>query len=448
MRYTLWNVSGAPGSAVASSQLRNRYKKQTMSNSLAPALWRRNLWIIWCAEFIAILGFSSVLPILPFYVQRLGVTSPDAVKFWSGTIFSAHAVTMAVMAPIWGSLADRYGRKPMVERAMFGGALVIGLMALARTPLQLTLLRAIQGMLTGTVAAATTLVASTAPRDQLGRSLGLLQMAVYIGSSFGPMMGGLVADTLGFQATFLTTSGLLLLGGVAVALWVREEFSPAPALRSRGLGLLNNLRIVLSSATLASVFGVRFLARMAARLMGPILPLVIQSLVPAGAAATLSGVVQGLNAAAGAGGAVLLGRLSDRLGKRRTILLSLLASAVFYIPQHFASSIVLLAVLQVASGFAMGGVITTISAALATLAPEGRQGTVYGLESTVVSLANAVGPMVGTTLAVVGGLRMPFLGAAACFSLAGLATAHLVRERALPSAGTQAREAVQTPVGR
>jgi len=398
------------------------------SPSSTSTLWRRNLWVIWFAQFTAILGFSSVVPILPFYVQQLGVTDPNAVKFWSGAIFSAHAITMAVMAPIWGTLADRYGRKPMVERAMFGGAVAIGLMSLARTPLQLALLRAFQGALTGTVAAATTLVASMAPRDHLGRSLGLLQMAIYAGSSFGPMMGGVVADTLGFRATFWTTGSLLFLGGLMVFLWVQENFSP-PLSRTQRLSLLESVRAALSSTALASVFGVRFLARTAGRLLAPVLPLVVQSLVPAGAAATISGVVQGLNSAAGAAGAVVLGRLSDRLGERRVMLPCLLSSAVLHIPQYFVGSIVPLVVLYTLSGFAMGGTITALSATLASLAPAGRQGTVYGLESTFTSLANAIGPMLSTTLAVVGGLRMPFLGTAACFSLAGLATAYLVRER-------------------
>lgn len=252
-------------------------------------------------------------------------------------------------------------------------------------------------------------------------------MAVYMGSSFGPMLGGAVADTLGFQATFWTTSLLLLLGGLAVFLWVREDFSPPPTSRTRRMSLLENFRAVLSSAALASVFGVRFLARMAGRLLAPVLPLVVQSLAPAGTAATLSGVVQGLNSAAGAVGSVVLGRLSDRLGERRVMLFCLLASATLYVPQYFVGSIVPLTLLHTLSGFAMGGTITALSATLASLAPPGRQGTVYGLESTVTSLANAVGPMLGTTLAVVGGLRMPFMGTAACFSLAGLATAFLVR---------------------
>lgn len=401
--------------------------KQTGNSIPSSPSWRQNLWAIWFAEFASIVGFSSVLPILPFYVQELGVTSPDAVKFWSGLIFSAHAVTMAVMAPIWGSLADRYGRKPMVERAMFGGALVIGLMSLARTAPQLVLLRALQGTLTGTVAAANSLVASTAPRERVGSAMGLLQMAIYLGSSVGPLLGGFIADQWGFQATFLTTSGLLLAGGLTVAFQVHENFTPPPRSGgSAGTAFLDNLRLVLSSFPLVSVLSVRFLMRLAARALAPMLPLVVQSLAPAGAAATLSGLVQGISAAAGAVGAVLLGRLSDRWGERRTLLLCALGSAALHVPQYFVRDVSTLTLLQAGSGFAMGGTITALSATLAALAPPGRQGTVYGVESTVTSVANAVGPMLSTALALIGGLRMPFLGAAALFALAGLLTARLL----------------------
>jgi len=407
--------------------------RRTGTSAPPPASWQRNLWAIWFAQFTAIVGFSSVLPILPFYVQELGVTSPDAVKFWSGMIFSAHAVTMAVMAPIWGSLADRYGRKPMVERAMFGGALVIGLMALARTAPQLALLRAVQGMLTGTVAASTSLVASTTPRERMGYALGLLQMAVYLGSSVGPLLGGFIADQWSFRATFLTTSGLLLSGGLMVAFRVREDFSPPPRSgKSAGTAFWGNLRLVFSSLPLVSVLSVRFLMRLAGRTVAPMLPLVVQSLAPTGAAATLSGLVQGINAAAGAGGAVLLGRLSDRWGERRILLFCALGSAILHIPQYFVRAVSTLTLLQAGSGFVMGGTITALSATLAALAPPGRQGTVYGVESTVTSAANALGPMLSTALAVAGGLRMPFLGTASLFALAGLLTARLLPRAHLP----------------
>jgi predicted MFS family arabinose efflux permease len=148
---------------------------------LASRHWKRNLAALWFGELVAISGFSVFMPFLPFYVQELGVTGLEQVAFWSGLLITAQAVTMAAIAPVWGSLADRYGRKIMVVRAMFGGAVVIASMGFVGNVYQLALLRAIQGFLTGTVPAATTLVASSTPPERRGFAIGLLQMAIYMG---------------------------------------------------------------------------------------------------------------------------------------------------------------------------------------------------------------------------------------------------------------------------
>ena len=108
--------------------------------------WRRNLYVMWVAELVAITGFAFVFPFLPYYVQDLGITELHKVELWSGALFAAHSVTMMVFAPIWGSLADRHGRKLMVERAMFGGAVVLAAMGFVQNVEQLVVLRAIQGM--------------------------------------------------------------------------------------------------------------------------------------------------------------------------------------------------------------------------------------------------------------------------------------------------------------
>lgn len=387
--------------------------------------WQRTLWIVWFAEFVSILGFSIILPILPFYVQEMGVTEPNAVKFWSGLIYSAHAVTMALIAPVWGAISDRYGRKMMVERAMFGGSLVMALMGLARTPLHLVLLRMLQGLLTGTVTAATTLVASISPRERTGFTLGVLQMGIYVGASLGPLAGGLIADMLGFQAAFWTTAILLLVGGLLVTLLVKESFTPPPPGEKRG-GWTKSLGSLLSSRPILSAFGVRLVVRLGSQMMGPILPLFVQSLAAGGLVATLSGTVQGVSAAAGAVGAMLLGRVSDRVGHRTVLLTCALASAILYIPQHFIRSIPLLTVLQGGTGLAMGGTLAAFSATLAALAPEGKEGAVYGLDASVVSLANGVAPLLGTSLAIAAGLPAPFLGAAFLFACAGLIAARLL----------------------
>jgi DHA1 family multidrug resistance protein-like MFS transporter len=413
--------------------------KRETANSKRQASWQRTLWVIWFAELTSIIGFTVVIPILPLYVQELGVSDPDAVTFWAGLVFSAHALAMAVMAPIWGTLADRYGRKLMVERAMFGGAVLIGLMGLARTVQQLALLRMFQGMLTGTVTAATTLVASTAPRERSGYALGILQMGIYAGASVGPLVGGLITDTVGFRAAFWTTSGLLLIGGLLVALLVREEFQPAPRSAQRGWrALRESLGPVFSSRPLLSAFGIRLMMRTASRLLGPILPLFVQALAPTGRAATLAGLVRGGSAAAGAVGAIALGRVGDRVGRRQVLLACALASSLLYAAQIFTTDVTQLALLQAGSGLAMGGTLAALSATLASLSPEGHQGAVYGLDATVVSLANGVAPMVGTSLAVAWGLRTPFLATALLFSLGGLVTARLLPPTERPDDGCSA----------
>lgn len=405
------------------------------------ASWQRNLVAIWFAELVAIVGFTVVIPLLPLYVQELGVQGEQEVRIWSGVAFSAHAVTMAVFGPIWGALSDRYGRKVMVERAMFSGALLIGLMGLAQNVQQLALLRTLQGALTGTVTAANALVATTAPRERVGYALGLLQMAIYAGASAGPLLGGVVADGFGYRAAFWVTGALLFLAALGVLVFVREEFqsvvppvgeqAPANAgrltLRHR---VWKRLAPVLGSAPLSGVLGVQLLMRLGGRLLGPVLPLFIQEIAPTGArVASISGLVSGVSAVAGAVGALGLGRLGDRVGYRGILVACALVSAVCYVPQFFVGHPTALLFLQAGTGLAMGGILASISASLARLAPEGLEGIVYGVDASVVSVANAIGPMTGSALAVWLGLRAPFLFAAGIFGVAGVAAAHLLPRR-------------------
>jgi MFS transporter, DHA1 family, multidrug resistance protein len=387
-------------------------------------VWKRNLYVIWAAELAAIAGFSVVMPFLPYYVQELGITELHQVEIWSGVLFATQAVTMTIFAPIWGSVADRYGRKLMVQRAMFGGAVVLATMGFAQNVWQLAILRAIQGMLTGTVPAATTLVASSAPRERSGYALGLLQTAVWSGASVGPLLGGLVADTWGFRAAFWVTGTLLFIAGLTVWRFVEEDFHPPERdATSPDGGFWHGLRLVVRDRGLISLFSVHILTRLAVRTLGPILPLFIQSLIPTSSrVASITGLISGAGAATSAVGALILGRASDRLGYRRVLLVCALLAGLIFVPQFFVANPWQLLLLQGLLGLVMSGVLASISALLANLAPEGRQGAVYGVDSSAVAMANAIGPMLGAGVAVAFGLRVPFLLAAVIFFLAaGLA---------------------------
>ena len=386
--------------------------------------WKRNLSAIWVAELVAIAGFSFVFPFLPYYVQELGITDLKQVEVWSGLLLVAQAIPMAVFSPIWGALADRYGRKIMVERAMFGGAIVLAAMGLVQNVQQLLVLRAIQGALTGTVAAATTLVASSTPRERAGYALGLLQMAVWVGASLGPLLGGVVSDTWGYRAAFFVTGALLFIAGLLVWRLVHEEFTPVPRDKTKPSdGFWYGLKIVLRDRNLVSLFSIRTLLQLAVVTLSPVLALFVQSLVPPGTRiASLTGLISGVQAATSAAGAVTLGRAGDRLGYRRVLLTCAVAGALLYVPQFFVGNPWQLLVLQGAVGLVMSGVLASISALQAHLSPEGFQGAVYGVDASATSIANAIGPMVGATVAATLGLRAPFLLAAGGIGLAaGLA---------------------------
>ena len=380
--------------------------------------WRRNLAALWFGQLIAISGFSVFMPFLPYYVQELGITELEQVAFWAGLLTSAQAVTMALVAPIWGSLADRYGRKIMVVRAMFGGAVVISMMGFVQNVWQLVILRAVQGTLTGTVAAATTLVASSAPPQRRGFALGTLQMAIYLGGSVGPLLGGFIADSMGYRPTFWVTGSLLLVAGILVTLLVKEDFTPVAHGGERA-PLLEGLVVVFRTRALMLVCGIRVLMRMAVRVIGPMLPLFIQSIAASDARiASLTGTIEGLASAASALGAVLMGRLADRIGPRRILIVCGAAASVLFTAQAWVHTPMQLLALRVAAGVAMGGILASISALQAALAPRGRFGAVYGVDTSMVAGANAIAPMIGAALTATFGLTSVFYGGAVLYAVA------------------------------
>jgi DHA1 family multidrug resistance protein-like MFS transporter len=379
--------------------------------------WKRNLAILWFGQLIAISGFSVFMPFLPYYVQELGITEVKQVAFWAGLLTSAQAVTMALVAPVWGSLADRYGRKIMVVRAMLGGAVIVSLMGFVGNVWQLVILRAIQGTLTGTVSAATTLVVSSAPPQRRGFALGTLQMAIYLGGSVGPLLGGFIADSVGYRPTFWVTGALLFVAGVLVTTLVRENF--VPVARGEQAPLLEGLLIVFRTRALMLVCGIRVLMRMAVRIIGPVLPLFIQGIAAPGVKiASLTGTIAGFGSAASAVGAVFMGRLADRIGPRRILIVCGAAASALYAVQAWVQTPMQLLALRVASGVAMGGILASVSSLQAALAPKGRYGAVYGVDTSMVAAANAISPMIGAALTATFGLTSVFYGAAVIYALA------------------------------
>ena len=375
----------------------------------APSSWRRTLYALWVAQTLTIIGFSLRTPFLPFYVAELGAKTFEQQALWAGAINAGGAAIMAITAPIWGTLADRYGRKLMVLRAMFAGSLTISLMALATSPWQLLALRFVEGAFTGTVAASTTLAASTVPKERLGYGLGLMQMAVFSGSAVGPLLGGVLADTLGYRVTFLLAGSMLFLGGWIVLLLVKEEFErPATGPSSRDAGL-STLHLLWQPALLAVIVGLLAL-RSASGALQPIVPLMVEQLARgSGAVNSLAGLSIGIAGLTSAVAAVVIGRAGDRFGVRGLLIATSLLAGLTYLPLAVAQSVPHLVLLQAAFGVASGGMLPTANALIAHLTPPERRGAVYGFTTTATAIGGFVGPLGGTALAAAFSIRVAFV---------------------------------------
>ncbi|MDQ4079033.1 MAG: MFS transporter [Chloroflexota bacterium] len=394
--------------------------------------WKRNLYVLFMAQLLSVAGFAVIFPFLPLYVEELGVRTIGSVEFWTGMVFSAQAVTMGIMAPIWGTLADRLGRKLMVERALFGGAIVLTLMGIARSAEELTLLRAIQGAITGVVTAANALVAASAPRERAGWALGLMQTSVWAGVAVGPLIGGVLADAFGFHATFYLTGLLLLLSGVTVHQWVveeRESLEEEAAGGSRSF--VEAWKRTLTVEGMSALYGVKFTVRLAASVMLPVAPLLVAALmVDSGRVATVAGIFTAATAAASTLSAVKFGSLGDRIGYRSVLIVGCVASGLTYLLFLWVGQIWQLIALAILVGVANGAVIPSIGALLANASPKGGQGTVYGIDASVNSGARMVAPLIGTAVASWISLQASFAVAGLIFLLAAAMSISWVPQRA------------------
>ncbi|MGI8650038.1 MAG: MFS transporter [Rubrobacter sp.] len=365
------------------------------------------------AAFVALLisqvaataGFLFVMPFMPLYVEQLGVESARDAAAWAGVLNAATAVTMAVTAPIWGRLADRFGPKSMLLRATIAGAVVVGLMGLVTSPWQLLWLRLLQGCLTGTVAAATLLASETAPAGKGGSRLGTLQTIIFLAAAAGPFLGGVFADLVGIRASFGVTAGLLALSSVVVLLLV-GDVKPEKAISGEG----ETPATPIPWGRLVPVLFALFVVQVSITGVAPALPGFISTLIgETTGVASLSGRILGAGALAAAAGAMLGGRIAAKVGWKPVVVFALFLSGLAFLPQAAVGGVLQLGVFRVLASFFLGAVVPVANLAIKQSVPEERQGTAFGVAASATSLAFGVGPLGGGLLAAHFGFATPFL---------------------------------------
>lgn len=348
-------------------------------------------------------------PFLPQFFGELGVNSVEGQAFWTGLILSLGAGMMAITSPIWGAIADRFGRKPMLVRAQFAAFMTITLSAFATAPWQVLGLRLVEGAMTGTVAAATALIAVSMPRDRLGYGLGMVQTAVFSGSALGPLAGGLLADWLDIRPTLVISGLMAFSAGVITFFFVEEDFQRPDRSKQVAGESESSWKFILGPALLALTMTM-LVVRFASSAVQPITPIFVE--IISGAAAnvnTLSGLTLGILGVTSAISAIYLGRVGDKRGHFKILLWCSLGAGLVYLPMAAAQNPWQLIGLQAIFGLFAGGIIPAANALIASHTEDSKRGVVFGLMNTAGSLGGFAGPLAGAALAAAFSIRATFV---------------------------------------
>jgi len=371
-------------------------------------LWRKNLYILWGTQFLAMLGMNLVVPFLPFFIRELGVSDPDDLARYSGLVFSGPFFLSLIFTPIWGILGDRYGRKTMVVRALFGLGLSQAFVGLSQTVWQLFAFRVVQGAISGFIPAALALVSTNTPKERTGYALGILQSSSAAGMVLGPFVGGVLADLVGYRAIFFITASLCIAGALVVITQVREIERAGP--ESRKYSVFDNLHLMLTDRRLRLVAFLFVAGQISVLMVEPLFALFIESFQTerryistlAGGIISISGVFMIISAP-------WWGKLNDRKGYRTNLAVAMGVTGICYAGHILVTNLLQLSALRALLGFARGGVLPALYSITSYSSPPERRGGMMAIASSLTVLGNLLGPITGGFIAGHFGLPAAFV---------------------------------------
>ena len=372
-------------------------------------IWKKNLFVLSIAVFIAGIAFSEIMPFLSLYINTLGNFSHQQLNFWSGIVYSGTFIVSAVVSPWWGKLADKKGRKPMILRAGIGMSVVIACMGLVQNVWQLLLLRMLQGVFAGFISNSNALVATETPKTNSGQALGTIASATTAGTLLGPLVGGALTSIFSYRITFMITGGLLLLCSILVLFFVHEDdFKPVTAKKlDKASGVIKSLR----SPHL--IFGLpltTLIIQAANNSINPIVSLYVRQLLNGhDNVVFISGVIAALPGIATFLVASRFGALGDKIGTHKIIVAGFIAASIFFFLTAFVRNTVELGILRFLVGFSDACLFPQVQTMLTKNSPAAVTGRIFSWNQSAMYIGNIVGPLLGSFVSGMFNYSMVFI---------------------------------------
>ncbi|NOU98714.1 multidrug efflux MFS transporter [Paenibacillus planticolens] len=396
-------------------------------------IWKRNLYVCWFGLFVSSIGMSQIAPVLPLYIQHLGIHSSASIAQFSGLAFGITYIISAIFSPVWGKAADKYGRKPMLLRASLGMAIVIFSMGFASNVYVLLGLRLLQGIITGYGTACTALIATQTDKQHAGWALGTLSTASISGSLLGPTIGGFIGENVGLPDVFYITGALLLVSFLTTALFVKESFTR----QDKKILSFKEIWPTIPEKSLTIVMLVTFFVlSLALYSIEPIMTVYVSQISQnSNHIALIAGITFSVSGLANIIAAPRLGKLSDKIGAQKVILAALVVAGVIFIPQAFVTHPWQLIGLRFLFGLAAAGLMPSVNVLIKKVTPDALTGRVFGFAMSAGYLGVFGGAVLGGQVAAHLGTRYVFFSTSALLLLNAVWVYFTVYKKLSRSAG-------------
>lgn len=367
--------------------------------------WQRNLKIAWIGTFFTGASFSIVMPFMALYIEELGVKG-DMVEWYAGLSVAISALASALVSPIWGRLADRYGRKPMMIRASMVMTFTMGGLALVPNVFWLLFLRTLNGLFAGYVPNATALIASQVPQNRSGYALGTLSTGLTAGVLIGPLLGGTLSEAFGMRGTFLLVGLILFICCLLTIFGLREDFQPVE--KGEMMTLSQVFARIPSKSMLIGLFVTSMIIQISVQSIAPMLALYIRYLGQRENILFYSGLIVSAMGFSSLLSTPYLGKLGDRIGNHRLLLMGLFYSFLLYFLCGFAGSALQLGILRFAYGFGVDALMPSVNSLLTKMTPKEGISRIFSFNQSFSYIGQVLGPFVGSAVATGLGYRWVF----------------------------------------
>jgi len=382
--------------------------------------WKRNLFVLWVGVFFCSTAYSISIPFLPIFLHTtLGVN--EHLEAWSGISFGITFLASALISPYWGSLADKYGRKPMLIRSGFSLALLYFLTYFITDPYLFLVLRIFQGLLAGYVPAAIALVATNTPEKHVGYALGVMATSGATGGIIGPLVGGVVSHIFGNAEAFLFSGCVVLVAAMIATFFVKETNMNRSGVRSN---VREDLRSAIANRPLMSILGLSLMVTVSVMLLEPLLTVYVLQLGASQQEASLSaGIIFAAVGIATVIAAPRWGKLGTKVGYSKILFIGLMGGALGNLLQFFFTNLYGFGILRFLYGLFFAAVYPSINAMIVKVTDPEFRGRAFSLNQSSIQIATMLGPVLGGVLGGLIPIRVVFI----INGIALLATAILIR---------------------